>query len=151
MLGVLVHAEIPAFRRLEHKVSCEFAASPNYTARSYLNNSKRAAFLRLTFWSFPGFPVAGLGILHLTNSLRHLAASHFPSSMEPAVVLLSFTTEDAPMWSFLRATCKEPGLIARHKGLVRASPCPCLSLSPSQSLSRHTGPSLGPYHFANGT
>lgn len=88
LLGVLVHAEIPAFRRLEPKASCEFAASPNYTARSYLNNSKRAVFLRLTFWSFPGFPVAGLGLLHLTNSLHPLAASHFPPPMGPTVVLL---------------------------------------------------------------
>lgn len=117
--SVLVHAGIPAFTRPEHKASCEFATHPNYTARPCLNNSKRTAFLRLTFWSFPGFPVAGLGILHLTSSLHHLAASHFP--LLPwaccSVALVTFTTEGAPMWSFLRATCKKLGLITSHRSL----------------------------------
>lgn len=73
-----------------------------------------------------------------------------PPPLEPAVVaLVTLTTEDVPMWSFLRATCKEFGLIARHTDLFGASPCICLSLSPSQLLSRHPDPSLGPYHFAN--
>lgn len=146
---ILVHAEIPAF--IQKSQHSRFATSPNYTARPCLDNSKRAAFLRFTSWSFPVFPMARLGILHLTSPFRHQAASYSPSFPGAccSVALVTFTTEDVPMWSFFRATCKEFGLIAKHTDFFGASPCVCLSLSPSQLLSRHTDPSLGPYHFAN--
>lgn len=134
--GKEVHAEIPAF---------EICNSPKLHSKTLSRQQQKSSISQphLLVLSWISHGCAGLGILHLTSSLHHQAASHsphFPGACCSAA-LVTFTTEDVPMWSFLRATCKEFGLIARHTDLFGASPCVCLSLSPSQLLCRHTDPS----------
>lgn len=116
-----------------------FATRPNCTARPCLDNSKRAAFLSLTFWSFPGFPMAGLGwescILPVPCIIRLPPTP--PTSLEPAVVLL---------WLPSRRKMFLCGPLSEQ--LVRSSDSyqgTQISLEPIplsfQSLCRHTDPS----------
>lgn len=136
--SVLVHAESPAFSKPERKASCEFATSPNYTARSYLNN-KRAVFLRLTFWSFTGFSVAGwesyiLAVPYIiwlppTSLLpwgRLWCCSAYLHCCTCSYVVPS-QRNSYGAWTYSKA----------HRALQSQS-LSCLSLSPSQSLSRQT-------------